>query len=109
VFAYNDITNAAREGTRVGIINQTASMIENEVVNQATSLGLTAASNVDVTYVKADNPGAACSTTPPTTLDCLVVVTVTYDWQAITPIIGNIVGPITVTSVSKMPIERLFP
>ena len=35
--------------------------------------------------------------------------TVDYDWQAITPVIGNIVGPVTVTAVSKMPIERVFP
>jgi Flp pilus assembly protein TadG len=108
VFAYNDITNAAREGARVGIINQTTATIKSEVVSQATSLGLVAA-DVTVTYADADNPSSPCSSNPPTTLECLVVVTVAYDWQAITPIIGNIVGPITVTSISEMPIERVFP
>jgi TadE-like protein len=108
VFAYNDITNAAREGARVGIINQTTGTIKNEVINQATSLNLTSG-DVTVTYVDADNPANPCPNIPPTKLDCLVVVSVDYDWQAITPVIGNIVGPVTVTAVSKMPIERVFP
>jgi Flp pilus assembly protein TadG len=108
VFAYNDITNAAREGARVGIVDQTTATIRNEVINQATSLGLTAA-DVAITYVKSDDPTQACADIPPTKLECLVVVTVNYSWQAITPIIGNIVGPITVTSVSKMPVERIYP
>ena len=108
VFAYNDITNAAREGTRVGIIDQTVATIRNDVINQATSLDL-AAGDVDVAFASSDDPTADCPDSPPKELNCLVVVTVTYDWQAITPIIGNIVGPIQVTAVSKMPIERVFP
>jgi Flp pilus assembly protein TadG len=108
VFAYNAITNAAREGARVGIINQTEAGIQDEVMIQATSLGL-AAGDVDVTYVKSDDPTQPCPDDPPTSLECLVVVTVSYDWQAITPVIGNIVGPITVSAISEMPIERVFP
>ena len=108
VFAYNAITNAAREGARVGIINQTESGIQDEVINQGTSLGLVAA-DVVVTYVKSDAPTQPCPDDPPKSLECLVVVTVSYDWQAITPVIGNIVGPITVTAISEMPIERVFP
>ena len=108
VFAYTDITNAAREGTRVGIVDQTNTKIENEAINQATSLGLVPG-DVDVNYVKSDDATQACPNNPPTQLNCLVVVTVRYNWQAITPIIGNIVGPVTVTSVSKMAIERIYP
>jgi Flp pilus assembly protein TadG len=108
VFAYNAITNAAREGARVGIINQTESGIQDEVINQATSLGLVAG-DVVVTYVKSDAPTQPCPDDPPTSLECLVVVTVSYDWQAITPVIGSIVGPVTVTAISEMPIERVFP
>ena len=99
VFAYNAITNAAREGARVGIINQTVSGIQDEVINQGTSLGLVAA-DVVVTYVKSDAPTQPCPDDPPTSLECLVVVTVSYDWQAITPVIGSIVGPVTVTAIS---------
>jgi Flp pilus assembly protein TadG len=106
IFAYNDITNAAREGTRVGIVDQTAGTIQTEVIRQATSLGLTAA-QVDVKFCKSD--GTGCSSTKPTTLDSLVQVRVTYPWRAITPIIGNIIGPVTVGSESRMSVERLFP
>jgi Flp pilus assembly protein TadG len=106
VFAYNDITNAAREGTRTGIIDQTPATIQNEVMRQATSLGLTAA-NVQVQFCTADL--VTCNATKPTTLDKVVEVTVSYDWQAITPIIGGLIGPKTVTAVSRMPIERVFP
>ena len=106
VFAYNGITNAAREATRTGIIDQTIATIQTDAIDQATSLGLTA-TQVDVKFCKPD--GTACSTTKPTTLDALVQVQISYDWQAITPVIGNIVGPVTVTAVSRMPIERVFP
>ena len=106
VFAYNTITNAAREATRYGIVNQTEASIQAEAINQATSLGLVNA-NVDVEFCNAD--ASVCNKTKPTTLDSLVQVRVTYSWTAITPIIGNIVGPKTVTADSRMPIERVFP
>jgi Flp pilus assembly protein TadG len=106
VFAYNGITNAAREATRTGIVDQTIANIQADAIDQATSLGLTA-SQVDVKFCKPD--GTACSTTKPTTLDALVQVQITYDWQAITPIIGNVVGPVSVTAISRMPIERVYP
>jgi Flp pilus assembly protein TadG len=106
VFAYNDITNSAREGTRVGIVDQTTGNIQADVIAQSTSLGLTPA-QVDVKFCKAD--GTSCTTTKPTTLDALVQVRVTYSWRAITPIIGAIIGPVTVSSVSRMPIERVYP
>lgn len=106
VFAYNDITNSAREGTRVGIVDQTTGNIQSDVIAQSTSLSLTAG-QIDVKYCKAD--GTSCSTTKPTNLDALVQVEVTYSWRAITPIVGTIIGPITVKSVSRMPIERVYP
>jgi Flp pilus assembly protein TadG len=106
IFAYNNITNAAREATRVGIVDQTASTIQNEAINQATSLGLKA-SDVDVKFCNAT--ATVCTTTKPTNLDSLVQVTVTYSWTAITPIIGNIIGPKAVTATSRMVIERVFP
>jgi Flp pilus assembly protein TadG len=106
VFAYNDITNAAREGTRTGIVDQTPGKAQNSAIQQATGLGLTPA-QVDVKYCHAD--GTSCSTTVPINLDALVQVQISYQWSAITPVIGNILGPITVTSVSRMPIERVYP
>jgi len=106
VFAYNNITNAAREAARTGIVNQTISVIENEAINQASTLGLTTG-QVDVEFCQPD--GSGCTTTAPTNLDALVQVQVSYDWTAITPIIGNILGPVTVRAESSMPIERVYP
>jgi Flp pilus assembly protein TadG len=107
VFAYNDITNAAREAARVGIVNQNIASIQTEAVSQATTLGLTAATNIDVKFCQPD--GTGCTTTPPTNLDSLVQVQVSYDWHAITPVIGSIIGPVTVHAESRMPIERVYP
>lgn len=104
VFAYNDVTNAARTGARVGIVDQTVNKAENAVITQATSLGLTSA-DVDVVYLDADLSGT-CS---PLSLGCVVEITASFDWQPITPIIGSIVGPTTVTTITRMPVERLFP
>jgi len=106
VFAYNGITKAAREATRTGIVDQTIGNIQADAINQATSLGLNAG-QVTVQFCKPD--GTSCSATTPTTLDALVQVQIRYDWRAITPIIGNIIGPVTVNAVSRMPIERVYP
>jgi Flp pilus assembly protein TadG len=104
VFAYNDITNAARQGARTAIINQGGTAAQDRVIQMGTSLGLQPA-DVDITYIEFD--GSACPT--PKTLACQAVVTVRFAWSPITPVIGNIVGPMTVTATSQLPIERIFP
>jgi Flp pilus assembly protein TadG len=105
VFAYNDITNAARDGVRVAIVDQTANVARTATIDQATSLGLTN-SDVTVSYLEPDLSGPCPA---PYTLGCVAEIQVSFDWQAITPIIGNIVGPITVTTETRMPIERIYP
>ena len=106
VFAYNTITNAAREATRFAIVDQTDTLIKAEAINQATSLGLVAG---DVSVEFCNPVTNVCSTTRPTNLDALVKVRVSYAWSAITPIIGNLIGPKTITADSRMVIERVFP
>jgi hypothetical protein len=105
VFAYNDITNSARSGARVAIVDQTAGVAQTATINQATSLGLKPA-DVTIDYLKSDL-SAPCPT--PRQLGCVAHVKVRFAWTAITPIIGSIVGPITVTAESRMPIERIYP
>jgi Flp pilus assembly protein TadG len=105
VFAYNDITNAARDGVRVAIVDQTSGVARDATIRQATSLGLTS-SDVTVSYRAADLSGD-CPT--PYQLGCVAEVQVKFDWQAITPIIGSIIGPVTVTTQTEMPIERVYP
>jgi Flp pilus assembly protein TadG len=105
VFAYNDISNAARVGARVAIVNQGSNAARTATIGQATSLGLTNA-DVTVSYRTADLSGA-CPT--PYQLGCVAEVSVTFDWQAITPVIGSVMGPVTLTTESRMPIERVYP
>ena len=71
VFAYNDITNAARAGARVAIVNQGSNVAQQATIGQATSLGLTNA-DVTVTYLQ-PNLGAACPS--PYDLGCVAEVT----------------------------------
>lgn len=108
VFAYNGISNAARVGARVAIIDQGSNNARSATINQATSLGLTS-SDVQVTYLKSDLSGACALPTLPYRVGCVAQVRAQFAWRAITPIIGNIIGPITVTTQTRMPIERVFP
>ncbi len=104
VFAYNDVTNAARVGARQAIVNQGGTVARDATINQATSLGLQA-SDVTISYLKTD--GTVCAA--PYKLGCVAQVQARFQWTAITPIIGNIIGPITVTTQTTMAIERIYP
>jgi Flp pilus assembly protein TadG len=108
VFAYNDIGNAARQGARTAIIDQTGNNARDRVIQMATSLGLTA-SDVQVSYADSDGNDCHDLNTGKLTLACQATVTVDFKWSAITPVIGSIVGPITVTTTAQMPIERIYP
>lgn len=111
IYAFNSVSNAAREGARVAIVDQTVvsgvPRAATEAANQATALGLDASDtdDVDVQYLTPDL-GSAC---PSRDLGCVAQVRVQYQFQAITPIIGSIVGPITVGSTTQIPIERTNP
>jgi Flp pilus assembly protein TadG len=110
VFAYNSLSNAAREGARVAIVNQ--SLIGGvdagavEAANQATGLGLDASdpSQVLVSYLPPPGGTGACPA-----LGCIAEVTVHYEYTAITPIIGSIIGPIDLTASTQMIIEFTKP
>ena len=132
IYAYNTIANAARQGARVAAVNQvvTANTRCNEdmpvedpsnpdwsvlacAASSAVSLGVQT-SDVVVAYAPpASTPKLACPSPPSITsqvsVGCIVSVTVTYKWTPNTPVIGNILGPITLTSTSTMPVERTFP
>lgn len=96
--AWITVTNAAREGARVGAVGADAATIEARVVDTASSL---AAEDIDVTVVNAQGaPGEAVS------------VDVEYDYELITPLAnllgifgGGLGSPITFHSESEMRIE----
>ena len=124
VYALNTVANAAREGARVAAVDQILTSpdcvesmpvedplnphwsIKTCATSAAQALGL-AASAVTVTY--AAPPGTTLSCAPTLNVGCIAGVTVHYAWTAITPILGGIFGPISISSTSQMPIERVFP
>ena len=97
VFAYNTVSNAARQGVRVAIVDQNVAAIEAQARTALTSLDQAAA---QVTFVP-------CGSSP-IRIGCEVTVRVRYDWQAITPVIGNVLGPQSIQAETTMPMERIF-
>lgn len=113
VFAYNSLTNAAREGARLAAVNQDKSLIVERIENQAFAIGLSNAANPNdvVAFHKqlpnADPTDNAVCTTLAT--GCVAVVTAEASWSAITPIIGAMIGPLALTARSEVPVEFVCP
>jgi len=115
VFAYNSITNAAREGARLAIVNQDAASVTARAESQAR---VARTPTVTVNYYRAAADGTPdTSTTCPIgaatyiAVGCLAVVTFQGDYQPITPLIGNIVfgGGVTFTAETVLPVEYSCP
>jgi len=96
VYTANAISNAARIATRVAVVDQNESRIQNTAAVEAPGSGLKA-EDVVVTYTCTHQIEI-----------CSVKVTVTALYAPATPMIEALVGPITLSSSSEMPIERLF-
>jgi Flp pilus assembly protein TadG len=95
VMAFNGVSNAARQGARVAVVDQNAALIEAR------------ARETMVSFAPAD---VAVTTTPcsVTKLSCQYGVRVSYTWRAITPVIGTVLGPVTVSAETVMPVERVW-
>ncbi len=93
IYAYNTVSEAARNGGRVAIVNQNVADIQNVAAGRAVALGIA--------------PGTVGVTAECPKITCIYEVQVQYTFTAITPIIGNIIGPITLTSTSKVPVESV--
>jgi len=119
VYAYNAVSNAAREGGRTAIVNQTPATVRERAAQQATALGLpstdpggcpangdpTAAAASGICFVLLNDAGTApCN---PPAVGCTAVVSVKWKYQTLVPLVGNIVGPISVTSTTRQAIESL--
>lgn len=130
VFNYNTLTNAARQAARVAIVNQVDpaaapwNCSANKPVQSAlapdwTFRGCAVAAGAalgvepaDVTYAFSEpfsGSGLDCDDAVGLDVGCIVTITVVNDYIAITPIAGSLIGPMTMTATSAMPIERLFP
>lgn len=116
VYTYNTLTNAAREGARFAIVNQDETSIADRTRQIAVGVGVDMTDpNLVAFYKKGPaedvETNAACdgSTASPITVGCVVVVKPRTTWQAITPLIGGLIGPITMQARSELPIEFVCP
>ena len=127
VFEWNTLTNAARSAARVAVVNQVDpaagpwSCQANKPVESVASPNWTArgcaiaagaaigVGSADVTISYAPPPGVTLECSSRLNVGCIATVTVTNAFQPITPVAGSIIGPISMSATSEMPIERLFP
>jgi hypothetical protein len=119
VFAYNEITNAAREAVRTAIVNQDAGYIDDRIASQTSGTPTghcVAFIQSTSTFPTCDkgtlSPSDPCPNNPPSSplkVGCIVHVEVWTDYSAITPIIGNFLGPMTLTANSEGGIEFVCP
>lgn len=118
VFVYNGLTNAAREGARLAIVNQDGTRIVQRAQAMAFGVGLTSTpanivafyrQNPDPTDVQTNEPCDNSDDEHAIAVGCIAVVETEATWQAITPIIGNVMGPISMTARSELPIEFVCP
>jgi Flp pilus assembly protein TadG len=125
VYAYNTVSNAARVGGRVASVNQIYNSVGCDqtkpiqslsnpkwsvvacAAQSAVSLGI-APVNVVVSYASPPGKVLSCSAGA-LSVGCLATVTVTYTYTPVTPIIGNLIGSITISSASQVEIENVFP
>lgn len=115
VFAYNGLTNAAREGARLAVVNQTSASIDSRVQEQSPAAEVTTCT-VFLAPGRSTNDcattlaGDKCAVAPAALkIGCIASIEASTTYTAITPIIGSLIGPITLTARSEIPIEFVCP
>lgn len=115
VFAYNTLTNAAREGARMAIVNQDKDTIKARA-KASTAIVELEDPSVDIHFWRMkpdgtpdDGPGKAeCD---PVAVGCLAVVSFEAKYAPITPLISNILfkSPVKLTAKSVLSVEYQCP
>jgi Flp pilus assembly protein TadG len=95
IYAYNAVSNSAREAARLAIVNQSSAAVIAE--------GKRAAIGLDPSRVNVTFPAPSCSL-----IGCEVAVTVDHEWRAITPLLQDLIGPIRLEATTEMPLERVY-
>src|SRR5262245_1235700 len=112
VFTFNSLTNAAREGARLAIVNQDTASIIARAETQV-SVAEINAPNVSINFYQQANDGTAdtSSTCSPAAVGCLAVVSFESTYRPLTPIIGNILfkNGVTFTATSILTVEYSCP
>jgi Flp pilus assembly protein TadG len=112
VFSYNSLTNAAREGVRLAIVNQDEASIVTRAEKQLL-LAEIDAPNVTIGFYEANEDGTpdTSTTCDPAAVGCLAVVTFETTYHPLTPIIGQVLfhDGVTFTASSVLAVEYSCP
>lgn len=107
VYYSSTLSNTARETARRGIVDQTCANLE-DIANQR-SVGMEDVEiNVEWRTAVSETLIGDCPLVGPEVhagVHDLIHVTLDYDYNAATPIIGNLIGTIHMQAESKFPIE----
>lgn len=92
VFAYNTLTNAAREGARLAIVNQDTNLIKARAKGQTAIVELNDPSLfIDFKQPTPNTDPLLNADCTPAAVGCVAVVQFQATYMPITPLIGNIV------------------
>lgn len=112
VFAWNTLTNAAREGARTAIVNQDVPTIIARA-KQSTAIVELDDPSVTVGFWRTKDDGTADTTDPCNLVanQCLAVVSFEATYRPITPLIGNLIfaSGVTFTATSTLSVEYRCP
>ena len=101
VFAYNTLTNAAREGVRLAIVNQDEASIIARAKSQTAIIELSDPS-VDIDFYQVNDDGTLGTSRSPAAVGCVAVVNFEATYWPITPLISSILfaNGVTFTATS---------
>jgi hypothetical protein len=112
VFSYNSLTNAAREGVRLAIVNQDEASIIQRAEEQVFVAEIDAP-NVTIGYYEANDDGTPNTDDEcdPVAVGCLAVVTFESTYRPLTPIIAQVLfaDGVTFTASSVLSVEFSCP
>jgi Flp pilus assembly protein TadG len=112
IFTYNSLTNAAREGARLAVVNQDTNSIIARAKAQVSIAELNVP-NVTVNFYQEGTDGTpdTSSTCSPAAVGCLAVVSFEATYRPLTPIIGNILfkNGVTFTATTVLSVEYSCP
>ncbi len=118
VFVYNGLTNAAREAARLAIVNQDKTLVAQRAQDMAFGTQVTNSPSTLVNFfrsgpntdnVEANPPCDNSDASHAIAVGCIAVVKAQASWQAITPVIGGLIGPINLEARSELAIELVCP
>ncbi|MBA3236662.1 MAG: pilus assembly protein [Chloroflexi bacterium] len=112
VFAYNTLTNAAREGARIAIVNQNQPSIVARAKSQTAIVELNDPSvSVGFWQVAADGKADLSRPCNLVAVGCLAIVRFEATYRPITPIIANLLfkNGVTFAAISVLSVEYRCP